>query len=239
VRADIVSTGRRYCVRSVIGLARLLREEQVLQVDHAQHVFAIGIEIGIAAEAVAHHRLQVVFQRLAGVERDHFADRAHQVGHRQLGEIERLGQDVALVAGEFFARLAGAQDQLELLVRVVGVVAALAIQAGQPQHHVGAAVEHPDRRVHRPVEAVQRQRAPQADDFRIADRQRLRRQFADHDVQEGDHAEGEHEGHAVHHFGRGDADQGEQRLEQAANAGSPTQPRPSEASVMPSWQADR
>jgi hypothetical protein len=60
-----------------------------------------------------------------------------------------------------------------------------------------------------------RQRAPQADRLGIADRQRLRRQFADHDVQKRDDAERDHERHAVDQLRRGDADHPEHRFEQA------------------------
>jgi hypothetical protein len=44
---------------------------------------------------------------------------------------------------------------------------------------------------------------------------------------------------AVDDVGRGHADGRSSGSSRPAKAGSPTQPRPSEASVMPSWQADR
>jgi hypothetical protein len=109
----------------------------------------------------------------------------------------------------------GAQDHLQFFVRVMRLVAARAGQAGDAQHQVGAAVQHPDRRVHGPVKTVQRHRTPQADGFGVADGERFRRQFADHDVEEGNHAEGDHEGHAVDDFFGGHAGQAEQGLQQA------------------------
>ena len=208
-----------------ITLDNLLGEEQVLQVDHAQHFLAFLVEIGVAREAVAAHGVEVFLDRQVLVQGDDFVNRAHQVGHGHFREFQRLGQDVALVVGELFLFAlftggagVGTQDHLEFFVRVVGLVPAGAGEAGHAQHHVGAGVQQPDRRVHRPVEAVQRQRTPQADRLRGADRQRLRRQFAHHDVQEGDHAERDHEGHAVDQLFVGDAEQGEGRFEDAGKS---------------------
>jgi hypothetical protein len=51
--------------------------------------------------------------------------------------------------------------------------------------------------------------------FRVADRQRLGRQFAHHDVQEGNHAERHHERERMDHRDRGDAHGQQHRLHQA------------------------
>jgi len=193
------------------------KARQILQVDHAQHFLAFLVEVGIAREAVAAHGVEVFLDRQIFVQGDDFVNRAHQIGHGHFREFQRLRQDVALVVGELFLAGAGigAQDQLQLLGRVMGVVAAGAGQAGHAQHHVGAGIEHEDEGVHGPVETVERQGAPQGDRLGNADRQRFRRQFADHDVQEGDDAEGDHEGDAMDDFLGGDAGQCEQRFEQA------------------------
>ena len=95
------------------------------------------------------------------------------------------------------------------------IVAALAGQARHAQHPVGAGVEQVDGRVHGPIETIQGNRAPQADGFRVADGHRFGRQFAHDDVQEGNHAEGQHEGNAVYQFLRGEADGAEYGFEQA------------------------
>ena len=125
-----------------------------------------------------------------------------------------------------------------------GQVGALLVLAGrrdahQPEQPVGRAVEEGDRPGHDPGEAHQRRRHPRAHRLGVEQGERLGHQLAQDDVQDGDDDEGDDRRDAVRGDGRQAA--GSQRKPPSispASAGSPIQPRPSEASVMPSCVAE-
>ena len=85
---------------------------------------------------------------------------------------------------------------------------------GNAQDGVGTGVEHEDRRVHQPVEGVQRRGRPQRQQLGLADRPGLGRQLADDDVQVGNDEERREEGDAVHQCRRLDAEAGQHGFEQ-------------------------
>ena len=95
---------------------------------------------------------------------------------------------------------------------MVLVVRARLALASDAQDGVGTGVEQVDRRVHGPVEQVQRHSGPQRQQLGLANSPRLGRQFTDHDVQVGNHEERREERHALDHLGRLDAHGTQQRF---------------------------
>ena len=189
-------------------------QQQVLDVHQADELAAGLVVHRIPAVLVAAQHAEQLVE--AGVALD-----VHQVfagvgpvGHFQLAHLHRRGQHAdVLVAGVVGA--AGVQDQLQLVAAVVMfMVRPRLALAGEAQDGVGAGVEQEDRRVHRPVEQVQRHRRPQRQQLRLADGPGLGRQLADHDVQVGNQEERDREGGAVDDHRVGDTEGGEQRLDQ-------------------------
>jgi len=74
------------------------------------------------------------------------------------------------------------------------------LQAEEPHHLIASLVEQPDRRLEDFVEDLHRPGYPERDGFRPLEGERLRRQFAEHDVEKGDQGKGQSDGHRM---GRG------------------------------------
>ena len=86
---------------------------------------------------------------------------------------------------------------------------------------------------------MQRGRDPERDRLGLADREGLGHLLADDDVQRGEDQEADEERDRVQRRLAQAQRPGRAGSSRAATAGSPTQPRPSEAMVIPSWQAAR
>ena len=117
---------------------------------------------------------------------------------------------------------------------MVFMVRARLALAGNAQDGVGAGIEQVDRRVHGPVEQVQRHRRPQRQQLGLANRPGLGRQLTDHNVQVGNHEEGGKERHALDHFRRLDAHGAQQRFEDVREGGltDPTQAQGGEGNAQ-------
>jgi len=176
--------------------------------------FALGVIHRVAAELVPADQGEDFLERGMGVDADHVLTRVGPVHDFQLAHFHGRGEYAhALVARVLTA--AGVQDQLEFFAAVVVfVVRAWLTLAGDAQDSVGAGVEQVDGRVHGPVEQVQRHGGPQRQQLGLADRPRLGRQFADHDVQVRNDEEGDKERHRLDHFSAVHAQVSQQRFEQ-------------------------
>ena len=95
---------------------------------------------------------------------------------------------VVLVQGALRARLHHEQSQFVGAVHVL-VTTASRMHADQTQQRVGDGVEQRDERTHDAREQHKRPREHHADALRCHQRDRLRRQFTEHDVQKGDDQE--------------------------------------------------
>ena len=190
------------------------RQQQVLDVQQADELALVAVPDRVAAVLMAADHREDVRQRRVVLEVDQVFAGVGPVDHLQFAQLHRRGQHAhALVAGVLGA--AGVEDQLQFVAAVVMLVvrAGLAL-AGDLEDGVGAGVEQPDRRVHQPVEEVQRHRRPQRQQFRLADRPGLGRQLADHDVQVGNDEERGEEGDTADQFVGMHADHRQQRFQE-------------------------
>ena len=89
------------------------------------------------------------------------------------------------------------------------------------------------------VEELHRQRGRERDALGALEAEELRRLLAEHDVQRRDDGEGDDEGDDVDAASRETPALASGSSSMCATVGSPIQPRPSEASVMPSCDAER
>ncbi len=136
------------------------RQQQVLDVQQADVLALDAVIDRVAAVLVAADDFQNLAQRSVVLQLQQVLSGVGPVDDLQFTHLYRRGQHLDLRV----ARVAGAvgvQDQLELLAAVVMVVvcAWLAL-AGDAQDGIGAGVEQVDRRVHQPVEQVQRHGRP-------------------------------------------------------------------------------
>ena len=224
---------------SVSDCRRLGGAEQVLDVDQSDDVVEVALAQREAGVAGAPRDLQVLFHRARGREVDHVGARHHDLARGAVRELEDVGEQLALLLGQL-ALLLGVEQAPDLLLAVAQLAFGDRLDAEDAQDRVGGVVEHPDHRVRHLVEHVERERHPQRRRLRLADRERLRRQLAEDDVEDGDDRERDDQAHGVAApptaRRRSPTRSGSIRR---ANAGSPIQPRARLASVMPSWVADR
>ncbi|MNR01452.1 hypothetical protein D3C85_1172570 [compost metagenome] len=181
-------------------------QQQILDVQHSDEFAGGLVEDRVAAVFVPAEHAEHLVQRRLQFQVDQVLARVGPVHHLQFAELHGRGQHAhVLVAG--VAGAAGMQDQLEFVAAVVVfVVRPRLALAGDAQDGVGAGIEQEDRRVHGPVEQVQRCGRPQRQQFGFADGPGLGGQLADHDVQVGNDEEGGEEGNAVQQLRRVDAD---------------------------------
>ena len=162
----------------------------------------------------------------------------HHVGDFELAEAEEV-LDVLGLALLHLAVLGGDLDQaFDLDVGEDVLMRGLA-HAEQPQDRARGGVEQPVERVEDDEGDVERIGDPQRHRLGLADGERLRHLLADDDVQRGEDEEADQEGGEVDAPSRACRAASSSGSRIAATVGSPTQPRPSEAMVMPSWQQAR
>jgi len=87
-------------------------------------------------------------------------DRAHQVGHFQLAEIQRFCQYIPFVAGKPVVLVVASQNKFKFVGRIMRIVTVDIAQTEQAQYQIGAGVEQPDCRIHQPIKAIERRGAP-------------------------------------------------------------------------------
>ena len=131
---------------------------------------------------------------------------------KTLSRISRLSFEWVPISEDASSRRSSSSECAELLF-------AGRLEADHPQQAARRLVEQPDRREADPVEDVERHRDPQGGRLRSPDRERLRSQFADHDVQHRDADEGHREAHRVHQRVGGARDLLHQRRDDPAEGG--------------------
>ncbi len=137
------------------------RQQQVLDMQQTGVFALIPVVDRIAAVLVEANHVEDLRQRCVVIQLQQVFAGVGPVGDFQLAHLDRRGEHLDLRVGGV-QRAVGVQDQLQLLAAVMVLVlcAGLAL-AGDAQDGVGAGVEQVDRRVHQPVEQVQRHRCPQ------------------------------------------------------------------------------
>uniref|UniRef100_A0A494G9I2 Uncharacterized protein n=1 Tax=Solanum lycopersicum TaxID=4081 RepID=A0A494G9I2_SOLLC len=157
-------------------------QQQILDVQQADEFLALAVVHRITAELVATEHRQDLFQRGVELEGDQVFPGVGPVDHFQLAHFHRRGQHAhALVT--WILTTAGVQDQFQFFTAVMVLVMRAGLTLTRnAQDGVGAGVEQVDRRVHGPVEQVQRHRRPQRQQLGFADRPGFGCEFADHNV---------------------------------------------------------
>ncbi len=188
-------------------------QQQILDVQQADELLAIAVVHRIAAELVATEHRQDFLERRVELERHQVFTGVGPVDHLQLAHFHGGSQHTHALVARVLAT-AGVQDQFQFFTAVmVFVMRAGFTLAGDPQDGVGAGVEQVDRRVHGPVEQVQRHCGPERQQLGFANGPGFRGQLTDHNVQVRDDEERSEERYAFDHFGRLHADGFKQRLQ--------------------------
>lgn len=97
-----------------------LGEEQALEVDDALDL-AVLLHKGVTAVAVLGDDFQVFLKAVFCRQGNGLVEGPHEVGDFQVAEIQRMGEDVPFILGELFRSTAAAQDQFQLVGRIMGV----------------------------------------------------------------------------------------------------------------------
>ena len=156
---------------------------------------------------------QVVGEAARGRQEDDVGARHHDLTRDTVEQLEDVGEQPPLLLGEL-GRLPRGEQETKLLLRVRDLVLTDRPDADQAENAVGGVVEQPDRGKHRPVEDVERRRRPQRRAARQPDRDRLRHQLAEDDVEHADGGERGGERDRVEQGGRHAGDTGDERLDQ-------------------------
>ena len=184
-------------------------------------------------DAAPHRRADV----LGDVDRDDRRDRRHDLARLLLVQVKDAGEHARLARVEVAAGVRLGDDRAHLLGARALLEVVVALDAQRAQQRARGLVEQVDERPHDPVEEVQRPRAPARHPLGVDDRVDLRHLLARRDVAGGDEDVGDRDrDRAPRRRATGRRARGSTR---SAIAGSPRKPMPSEASVMPNWQADR
>ena len=186
--------------------------EQVLDVDHADDPVERAVAQGEAGVAALPRDLEVGLERLLGVEIDHVGPRHHDLPRHAVGELEDVVQQLALAFRQA-GRVPRGEQAAQLLLVLGQLPFGHRLDADHLEDRVGAVVEHPDRRVGRLVEALHGHGNPQGGVLGLADGERLRRQLAEHDVQNRDGHERHGQRHGVDQARPGAGDQADHRLD--------------------------
>ena len=164
--------------------------------------------------------------------------RRHHLPRLLLVQVEDAREHPRLARVELAAAAALGDQQLEVVGGRGLVELRLGVHADRPQHRVGHGVERPDERLEGHPEQLERARRAAHRGLGVGDREDLRHLLADRDVQRGGDEVGDRRARSASDTPWGTESPSRLSI-RLAIAGSPMKPMPSEAIVMPSWQADR
>jgi hypothetical protein len=191
-------------------------QPEVLREEHTGDVVERLRVHGIAGIALAAHDVPHLVRRRLARERDDLGTRAHDVARLLLVEVEDAGEHrrIGLVELAALGRLGHQEAQLVRRVHVLELRHRLDLH--HAQQDVRRSVQDPDRRIADAREQHERTRDELADRFRLRERNALRRELPEHDVQEGDDEErrGDGGGRVHRGGGRGDSDRLEALVDQ-------------------------
>ena len=183
--------------RTVSRGAGAKRGQDVLGVDYADDlVERFGVH-GVARAARHGDLVGRVLDGHVRLEGDHLGARGHHLLRGLLAELEDALEQPGVLLQHAAAFGALLDEHPDLLGRVQPLVLAGGRDAHAPEEPVGGAVEERDRPRHDPGEAHQRRGHPAAHRLGIEQRQRLRHQLAEDDVQHGDDDERDRRRYAV------------------------------------------
>ena len=145
----------------------------------------------VARELLFENDVEILVHSVLEVEADHVRARRHDLADVEVREVEDVVDKVDLRVVDEALAVALLHEQAYLFLGVGVVALRSRVEAHAVCHPVGYVVEQPDERVHDAVEDEHRQGHAQHDLLDVLDGHRLRRQFAEHDVQARDDGEGE------------------------------------------------
>ena len=154
--------------------------------------------------------LHVVLRRV-DAEPDHTRPRHHDVGRRQLGELERAGRDLACARMDRPLLLRLVHQLLELVGRHARLGERRLI-AEQLEHQIRRCGQQPHQGPRHARQAEQHRSNEQRVGFGVAQRERLRHELAEHERKKRDHDHRRGESHVVG-MSAEPADASDQRLQ--------------------------
>ena len=189
---------QRACVARGHGRAGDDLAQQLLDVHAARDVIQIaGIDRVSRVGCVADDLLHGVDGR-TGRDAGEADPGHHHLAGGEVAELEELAQDAPGLAAQQAALVALLDDELQLLAGVIALALVLrALDADQRQQPVARGVEDPYERQQRDLERLDDRRHEERGPQRRLQRQPLRHHLAHHDVDVGEHADGDAAGQGV------------------------------------------
>src|SRR5215475_2433009 len=184
--------------------AALFEQEghDVLAVKHADNLVEIPFVDGQARIArdlkLAHDLLKTG----ALFERHDLGSRDHDFARGQVGEIEDVVNHLPLFLLQMARLMAEINQVAKFLLRVDGVMARSEIDAEELEKLDAGNIDQPDEGLESLVEKLHPTGRRQRNGFGLLDRQGLRRVFAQHQVQIGDHGQRNGDGNRMRDQGR-------------------------------------
>src|SRR6266545_4615470 len=169
----------------------------VLAMEHADYLVEIPAVDGQARIARDLKLAHDLFETGALFERHDLRRRDHNFARGQVGEFEDVVDHLTLFLQQL-ARLMAEIDQApEFFFRVDGVMARSEMDAEEPEKFDARNVDQPDEGLEGLVEKLHPTGRRQRDSFGLLDGQGLRRVFAQHQVQIGDHGQRDGDGYRM------------------------------------------
>lgn len=165
--------------------------------DEAKGLVEVAVDEGETGVLGLDGEFEIGLEVVLDVQRDHHISRCHDVAHAAVIEREHVEQDVFLRGRHIAGFFAFGDDVTEFFFRVGEFGFRDSLDFEQVlQQPVGGAIEHPDGGLEDDVKKVQRRADGERGLKRLADRERLWHELAQHDVEEGDDAVGQEVGRA-------------------------------------------
>ena len=188
-----VSASRAIAATLKFARRRRERADEIRHEHDADDVVELAAIDGQARVASAPDEIDDLVDRRVGLDRRHFRARHHHLGRRELREVKDAMEHLLFVFFEHSRLLARRHQHLQLFFRMHEAVAARGFHPEHAHHRPAHAVEHADERLEHAQKQLGRFRDDERDLFGILQRDGLRRELAEHDVQRGDDGERDRE----------------------------------------------
>ena len=159
------------------------RLDQVADVQDADDVVQRVAIDGVARVRRLEHRLQRLLRRQRDRDRHHLGAGHHHVGDFLVGEVEDLVEHLLFLVLDLSLLRRRAEEHAQLGLGVRLVLGARWLEAERAQDQRGRFLEHPDQRPEDEKEPVDGRRQRERGALGMAERDPLRHELADHDVQ--------------------------------------------------------
>ena len=172
-------------------------QEDILDVDHADHLVDIGLTQRIAGMASAVDSVEVIGPAFIQQQMVEVRSRYHDLHDRAPGHVEHVLQQVDLAGRERAVALRLGENHPQFFFGVGQLLDAGDVHAAQVQETVGAGVQQPQQRIKTQREEPKGQGSPERNLLGFADGQELGHQLAHDNVERGEDGKGQDKGKAV------------------------------------------